>query len=287
MGSTSRRSLSTIAAIPRSPGVSNQPAKVISWTSSRRVLRVSAAQRCFLVVNQNFIRGWTASYGHRVLSPVRLDGWQQAWLLPAGTSGIVTLTYTPDARYRENVLAGLIAIALVIGIALIPGRRRRRHSQDAQVQSAPVPASLAPQRPLPRLAARWTAPLLLAGAAATAAAGLWLGGYPGSVILPVATAGFVIGGAMRRRSPLCRLVASPWLVVGLLLAAGLAGAIGIHLRDGGHAGQIAVLLWNTGPQVLCLIAIARLAAALVPVADENGVPALAPAQEPAADSAGG
>jgi arabinofuranan 3-O-arabinosyltransferase len=251
--------------------VRSRPARVISWTSSRRVLRVSASQPSFLVVNENYSKGWTASLAHRVLRPVRLDGWKQAWYLPAGTVGTVTLSYPPDAKYRENVLVGLVAIVLLIGLALMPGRRGSRPGlSPGAARGAASGRSL-------RLAARSSVPLLLAGAAATAAAGLWLAGYPGAVILPLATAGFAIASALAERNPLCRIVASPWLVAGLLLTAGLAGAVGIHLRDDGSAGPIAVLLWNTGPQLLCLIAIARIAAALAPTGARSSAAALGPA----------
>ena len=100
-------------------------AKILSWTSSARVLRVSASQPSYLVVNENFNSGWTASIDHRRLRPLRLDGWKQAWALPAGTAGLVTLTYAPEATYRVNLLAGFAAIAVVFGIALVPTRRRR------------------------------------------------------------------------------------------------------------------------------------------------------------------
>ena len=63
--------------------------------------------------------------GGRALQPVRLDGWEQAWLLPAGTHGVVRLTYLPDATYRAALFGGLAALGLVILIALVPLRRRR------------------------------------------------------------------------------------------------------------------------------------------------------------------
>ena len=96
------------------------PAAVRSWTSARRVLQVSAPTRSYLVVNENFNPGWQARLGSRALRAVRIDGWKQAWLLPAGTAGAVTLTFAPNALYRDAILGGLATLALVALVALWP-----------------------------------------------------------------------------------------------------------------------------------------------------------------------
>jgi len=113
-----------------------------------------------------------------------------------------------------------------------------------------------------RSAVRWAGTPLVAGAAVIAAAGLWLGGYPGSVVLPLATAAFAACMAFAATNSFCRMVSSAWLVAVLLLIAAALGAIGIHPRNEGDAGAMVALLWNTGPQVLCLIVVARLVAGL-------------------------
>ena len=62
---------------------------------------MAAAVRSFLVVPQNVNAGWQATLQRPArCAPVRLDGWEQAWLLPAGSTGQVTLTYLPNASYR-------------------------------------------------------------------------------------------------------------------------------------------------------------------------------------------
>ena len=70
--------------------------------SASRIERVAAATRSYLEVNENFNAGWRAAIDGRTLLPVQLDGWKQAWVLPAGTSGVVTLNYQPAATYRES-----------------------------------------------------------------------------------------------------------------------------------------------------------------------------------------
>ena len=82
-------------------------------------------------MNENFNAGWqAATAGGALLRPVRLDGWKQAWLLPAGTTGLVTLTYRPAGVYRVAVFGGLAALAVIFLLALIfplaPVARRHR-----------------------------------------------------------------------------------------------------------------------------------------------------------------
>jgi arabinofuranan 3-O-arabinosyltransferase len=243
------------------------PARVITWSSSRRVLRVSASTRSYLVVNENFNPGWRAVADGRRLRAVRLDGWKQAWLLPAGTAGVVTLTYPPNAIYQGAILAGLSALALALFVAAGPwGWTRRRDGPPpaaaaapvlaAPVPAAPIPAAPSGRRPLRRTIISVLAWLVVAGGLVLA--GLWLGGYPGAVLLPVTVGVFLgIGRGSRGR------LAGPWLVAGLMLAAAAAGAVGQHLVLGGDNGTVALWLADGIPQVICLLIIGWLTAALI------------------------
>ncbi len=51
---------------------------MVSWTSTSRMLRVSAATASYLVVNENFNAGWRAVIDRRQMPAVRVDGWKQA-----------------------------------------------------------------------------------------------------------------------------------------------------------------------------------------------------------------
>jgi arabinofuranan 3-O-arabinosyltransferase len=77
------------------------------------------------VVPENLNAGWTAALGGQPLRAVRVDGWQQAFVVPAGAGGTVTLRFTPDGPYRTGLTAGA-GLVLVVGLAaLVPARRRR------------------------------------------------------------------------------------------------------------------------------------------------------------------
>jgi arabinofuranan 3-O-arabinosyltransferase len=62
----------------------------------------------------------------RSLTAVRIDGWQQGYLVPAGAHGHLVLTYGPDRAYRLGLLLGLVLALLVLVLALWPVRSSRR-----------------------------------------------------------------------------------------------------------------------------------------------------------------
>ncbi|WP_345396760.1 hypothetical protein [Nonomuraea salmonea] len=108
-----------VGALPERPAGVEGSAVPSTWTPSQREVAVSAPKDAFLVVNENFNAGWRASIGGETLKPVRIDGWKQAWELPAGTSGTVRLDYLPDRLYRLALLLGLAGIALLALAALV------------------------------------------------------------------------------------------------------------------------------------------------------------------------
>ncbi len=273
-----RAAAATVSASPAA--VPARPATVLAWTDSIRRLRVAASQASYLEVAQNFNAGWQASIGGKVLRPVQLDGWEQAWLLPAGTHGVVTLTYPPDTLYRAALFGGLGLLALILGIALVPIRRRARPA-SGRGADGPVPDDARPAASGFRRRAGVVT--RCAGVAVLAVLGLWLAGYTGTVLLPAATLVFL---AARRRvageprgagAVIARVLYSRWLVAPLVVAAAAGGAAN-SLQLG--SGALAAAVTNSGPQLLCVVVVARVAAALVTEPncrhDQSGRP-----QEPA------
>jgi arabinofuranan 3-O-arabinosyltransferase len=234
------------------PASSPAAATVLTWGSSARTLRVSASVRSYLTVDENFNQGWRAVIDGKRLQPVQLDGWKQAWVLPAGTVGVVTLTYAPQALYQDAVIAGLVILALIVVVAV--GLRLPRPPagpQPAGARLARGPRSWWLRWFRKQLRRRWVR--LPLTAAALAGAGLLLGGYPGAVLVPVATLAFTR----------LRVLSSPWLLAGMLAVAAASGAVGEHLALSGDIGLVESAPANAIPQVICLLVVAGLAAALI------------------------
>jgi len=253
-------------SVPRDvPGAAAKAATVVTWTPSRRVLQVAASQPSYLIVNENFNAGWSAVLRGRSLQPVQLDGWKQGWLLPAGSRGLVTLTYRPDAQYRVALFTGLGALGLILLLAAAPFRRRlvaapvtdcppgaERDGDGSGDGDGPPGANRAMR-----------ASVLCAGVLLAALLGLWTGGYVGSVLLPAMTVGFLMALSRRRLSRLARVVAEPWLIGALLAIAAVGGAVGNELFAHGIGGAPLVALGGVIPELACLGIVGRVIVAVL------------------------
>ncbi|ORV72374.1 hypothetical protein AWC09_04910 [Mycolicibacter hiberniae] len=103
------------------------PAVLGSWGAGRREVTVpGAAAGRVLVVPESINSGWVArsSDGTR-LAPVAVNGWQQGFVLPAGTDGAITLTFGPNRFYRFGMAGGLALLPLLALLAWWPARRAR------------------------------------------------------------------------------------------------------------------------------------------------------------------
>jgi arabinofuranan 3-O-arabinosyltransferase len=108
---------------------------VLSWRTTHRAVQLGDGPDSYLFVPENANNGWVARLDGRALGRARVDGWQQAWLIPAGAGGVISLDFVPDRPYRTALLVGgLLVLALVLA-ALLPAWRRRRPPPS------PVPSS--------------------------------------------------------------------------------------------------------------------------------------------------
>ncbi|GAA2084301.1 alpha-(1-_3)-arabinofuranosyltransferase domain-containing protein [Actinomadura alba] len=221
--------------------------RVERWSPDARELRVEASRRSFLVVNENYNRGWRATVGTTVLRPVRLDGWKQGWVVPAGTAGTVELTYLPGRVHRVAVPAGLGLLAVLALAACGRGGSRA------------VP------RPVPRRirGVRWTALPLAAGL------GFWVAGGLGVAVALGSSAVFAAApllaappGSARRRRTLARALASPWSVAVLMFAGTVSWAASASTRSTGNPAALTDPLGDLVPQLLGLVIVGRLVIAL-------------------------
>jgi arabinofuranan 3-O-arabinosyltransferase len=99
--------------------------QIQNWQADQRLLRISSGPSVLLEVDQNFNLGWQASINGQNLHPVRINGWQQGWIIPAGGQAKIELRFVPDSLYHWSLLIGLLCSAAVLLLAVIPKKRRR------------------------------------------------------------------------------------------------------------------------------------------------------------------
>ena len=207
------------------------PAATGAWGPARREVRVpDATTSRVLVVPESINTGWVArtSAGTR-LTPLAVNGWQQGWVVPAGTSGTITLIFAPNSLYRAGLAGGLALLPLLALLAWWPPRRR------------PSDSAARPWTPGPWAAvAMLTAGALIAGVAGVLVFGAALGMR------------WVLRNRPRRRD-----VVTLWLSAGGLILAGAALSRHPWRSVDGYAGHSAAV------QLLALISLAALAASTV------------------------
>lgn len=122
-------------------GAVERSTQVGSWGATRRTVSVGPGDAAVLRVPENPNPGWRATLGGRALTPVRVDGWQQGYLVPPGAGGLVTLEFLPDATYRTALVLGgaLAGLLLLLTVATLWGGRRLPNRQPADWPGSPSP----------------------------------------------------------------------------------------------------------------------------------------------------
>ncbi len=97
-----------------------------------------------LVLAQNFHVGWEArTTDGQALAPVRVNGWQQGWVVPPGAATTVVASFAPDVAYQLALLVGALLLLVGIVLALTLGGR----------DGGTGPPHVSPARPLIALVA--------------------------------------------------------------------------------------------------------------------------------------
>ncbi|MGV0666229.1 alpha-(1-_3)-arabinofuranosyltransferase [Mycolicibacillus trivialis] len=218
---------------PPPAAVATETAETGHWGADRREVRLDPAQQDrVLVVPESVNPGWVAhTESGQPLTAVTVNGWQQGWVVPAGTAGTVTLSFPSNGWYRAGLAGGLALLPL---LALLAWWRRGRRDDDAGP----------PARP-------WAPGPVAAALAAVGAAALVAG-----------PAGAAVVAALVGLRRLLRADRFGTLLLGLG-AGGLTGAGAVLARypwrsvDGyiGHAA---------GVQLLVLLSVAAVAVAALP-----------------------
>ena len=224
------------ATVPSAPMT---PTRTTRWSADEREVDVSgsAAPRV-LIVPESINPGWTAhSADGTALRAVTVNGWQQGWVVPAGTSGTIALEFTSNTPYRIGLFGGLALLPVLMLLALLPVRRRPA-------------ADLAARPSRPRAATVGTALVIV---------GFGVSGVVGAVVVALAIG---VRYLLRARPRLSDRVTLGATAVGLTVAGAVLSQYPWRSVDGyiGHA-------W--GVQLLALISVAALAASLVEFAPRH------------------
>jgi len=115
-----------LVSTPDRASVAPRGHTVTQFEVTHREIQVEPGDEAVLSVPENANNGWVATLDGEQLRRVRVDGWQQAWLVPAGQGGTVVLDFAPDGQYRTRLMVGGLAALLLVGtVLLLPVRRRR------------------------------------------------------------------------------------------------------------------------------------------------------------------
>ena len=195
--------------------------RITDWGATDRAVRVDTTSAALLVVHENANPGWQATLDGARLRSVRVDGWQQGFVVPAEAHGMVLLRFAPQNRFETALAVGAFAALALVAMAAV--------SYRSQVQPRMLPIGGAQPGPVLRLAGLGLAAGLLAG---------WAGIV---VVVAVSVAVIVAGRSLR---PWSALVAG-----GVLVVAGLVVA---------RAEQTTIFAQQNSSQVqlLCVTALA-------------------------------
>ncbi|GGW41770.1 alpha-(1-_3)-arabinofuranosyltransferase domain-containing protein [Streptomyces griseoloalbus] len=203
----------TRGTVPQT-ATSGRELRIRDWLGDRREVSVGSGAASYLTTYENHNDGWTATLNGEELTPLRLDGWQQGWRIPAGAGGTVKLSYGPATTYDAGLIGSGVGIAVLVGLVL--------WRRDAANPDAPQPVPPAP--------------------------GVWLGAVALTLV------GVVIAGWWALLVPALALLARrrPALLVPVAFAAlagaGVAAAFGAGEPVGagggafGHTAQLLSLL---------------------------------------------
>ena len=189
-------SLASIGPDPKTAAASgaSRAVTIRSWQPDQRQLSIGPGAASYLEVHENYNPGWAAALNGQELTPVRLDGWQQGFIVPTGPGGTITLSFRPAAAYHLALATSMLAVIILLAITAwsFIGRPRRRAGQDEGEGSSPA---------WPR---GWSPPPPAAAGASPAGDGrAWLG------VLAVGALIFAAGGPVALAVPLLACLA--WL----------------------------------------------------------------------------
>ncbi len=117
---------------PAAPATGQGELAVNDWEGDRRAVTVDTKAASYLTMYENFNAGWKATLDGKELQPVRLDGWQQGFLVPAGAAGTITMEFEPAQFYEIGIIGGGVLVLLLLA-ALVIWRRDTNEQGPSEV----------------------------------------------------------------------------------------------------------------------------------------------------------
>ena len=135
--------LKATAAGPANSG-GGRTVTIMGWQSEFRQVRIGPGGASYLELHQNANSGWVATLNGKTLTPVKLDGWQQAFVVPAGAGGVITLRFAPVRFYHAWIILSAAGALALLALATARRRRRRVHDQMDRAFTRTAPATSLP-----------------------------------------------------------------------------------------------------------------------------------------------
>ncbi len=107
---------------------SAEPVTVTHWGATDRSVRFGSGPRSIVVVRENANPGWQATVNGKRLVPLMVDGWQQGFVLPAHSAGVVDLRFLPQRTFAAGLVFGAGCAALLILLACYRRPRSDEHA---------------------------------------------------------------------------------------------------------------------------------------------------------------
>jgi arabinofuranan 3-O-arabinosyltransferase len=205
---TDRFEVDTVRVVPHdaaSDPVVRRSAGLTVVDPSTKVVDLGPGGEAVLRVAQNFNPGWVADLAGQRLDPIRVDGWQQGFVVPSGAGGAVHLAFEPDTAYRRALLLGaVVALLLVLGAAATAvvdlrgrGRLLERGSGHATASTPAHGQGRGVRHPTLVYAVFVVACLLFGGLAAAVGALAWAWPVVRSRAGVVACVGLLVGASIQ------------------------------------------------------------------------------------------
>jgi arabinofuranan 3-O-arabinosyltransferase len=165
----------TASAEQASGSADQRSVRVLGWQPDNRTVRMGPGAASYLEIHENSNPGWTATLNGRALTAVRLDGWQQAFIVPAGRGGVISLSYSPAELYHVGLVGSALALVVLAAVAIGCGQRRSGWWAGRRLRPSAGVRRPRADRPV----ARTVAPVV------ALAAVIWLAGGPMGLAVPL------------------------------------------------------------------------------------------------------